>query len=130
MFGWENLVGEVARAYRTLSPEERSRCGIYCMDYHQVGAVDFLGESYGLPAASSGHNNYWLWGPHGSWDGGIVITRDPRQLSDLFEGVSPQGFIQDTTGYVQPSENNLSVCVVRGLKTPTDSVWAQVKHYE
>jgi hypothetical protein len=130
MFGWENLVGEVARAYRTLSPEERSRCGIYCMDYHQAGAVDFLGESYGLPAASSGHNNYWLWGPHGSWDGGIVITRDPRQLSDLFEGVSPQGFIQDTTGYVQPSENNLSVCVVRGLKIPTDSVWAQVKHYE
>ena len=130
MFGWENLVGEVARAHRSLSVDERAKCGIFCMDYHQAGAVDFLGKSYGLPPASSGHNNYWLWGPHGSWEVGIVITRDPDELSKLFDSVSTESVIHDTSGYVQPSENNLSICIVRGPKKPIGSLWALVKHYE
>ena len=130
MFGWENLVGEVARVYQSLPAEDRAKCGIFCMDYHQAGAVDFLGKRYGLPAASSGHNNYWLWGPHGSWEVGIVITRSPGELSDFFESVSKRGYIHDDSGYVQPSEDNLSICVVRGPKKPIGTLWLQVKHYD
>ena len=29
----------------------------------QAGAIDFFGAKYGLPAALSGHQNYYLWGP-------------------------------------------------------------------
>jgi len=128
MFGWENLVREVARVYQSLPPEDRAKCGIFGMDYHQAGAIDFLGKKYGLPDASSGHNNYWLWGPHNSWEVGIVINRGPGDLAQLFQEVSQEGFIHDETGYVQPSENDLSVYVVRKLKKPL--VWAQVKHYD
>jgi hypothetical protein len=59
---------------------------------------------------------------------GIVISRGPGDLAQLFQEVSQEGFIHDETGYVQPSENDLSVYVVRKLKKPL--VWAQVKHYE
>jgi len=128
MFGWENLVGEIARVYRSLPPEDRAKCGIFCMDYHQAGAIDFLGKKYGLPDASSGHNNYWLWGPHSSWEVGIVINRGPDDLAQLFQEVSQEGFIHDETGYVQPSENDLAVYVVRKPKKPL--LWAQVKHYD
>jgi len=129
MFGWQDMVGEVARVYRSLPVEDQAKCGIFCMDYHQAGAVDFLGRRFGLPPASSGHNNYWLWGPHSSWEVGIVITRAPDELLDVFESVSKQGFIHDDTGYVLPAENNLWVCVVRGPKKPIDAIWRQVKHY-
>jgi hypothetical protein len=128
MFGWENLVREVARVYQSLPPEDRAKCGIFCMDYHQAGAIDFLGKKYGLPDASSGHNNYYLWGPHSSWEVGIVISRGPDDLAQLFQEVSQEGFIHDETGYVQPSENDLGVYVVRKLRKPL--VWAQVKHYD
>jgi hypothetical protein len=128
MFGWENLVKEVARVYQSLPPEDRAKCGIFCMDYHQAGAIDFLGKKYGLPDASSGHNNYYLWGPHSSWEVGIVISRGPDDLANLFEEVSQEGFIHDETGYVQPSENDLGVYVVRKLRKPLQ--WTEVKHYE
>jgi hypothetical protein len=98
------------------------------MDYHQAGAIDFLGKKYGLPDASSGHNNYYLWGPHSSWEVGIVISRGPDDLAQLFEEVSQEGFIHDETGYVQPSENDLSVYVVRKLRRPLQ--WSRVKHYD
>jgi hypothetical protein len=128
MFGWENFVAEVARVYQSLPPEDRAKCGIFGTDYHQAGAIDFFGKKYGLPDASSGHNNYYLWGPHSSWEVEIVISRGPDDLAKLFEEVSQEGFIHDETGYVQPSENDLSVYVVRKLRKPL--VWAQVKHYD
>jgi len=128
MFGWENQVREVARVYQSLPAEDRAKCGIFCMDYHQAGAIDFLGKKYGLPDASSGHNNYYLWGPHSSWEVGIVISRGPDDLAQLFQEVSQEGFIHDQNGYVQPSENNLEVYVVRKLRKPLP--WAQVKHYD
>ena len=128
MFGWENLVREIARVYQSLPPEDRAKCGIFCMDYHQAGAVDFLGKKYGLPDAASGHNNYWLWGPRGSWEVEIVISRGPDDLAEAFEAVSQEGFIHDETGYVQPSENDLSVYVVRRPKQPIP--WNRLKHYD
>ena len=128
MFGWENLVREVARVYQSLPPEDRVKCGIFGMDYHQAGAIDFLGKKYGLPDASSGHNNYYLWGPRSSLEVEIVINRGPDDLAQLFQEVSQEGFIHDETGYVQPSENDLAVFVVRKLRKPLQ--WSQVKHYD
>jgi hypothetical protein len=128
MFGWENLVREVARVYRSLPPEGRAKCGIFCMDYHQAGAIDFLGKKYGLPDAASGHNNCWLWGPRGSWEVEIIISRGPDDLAKAFEEVSQEGFIHDETGYVQPSENDLSVYVVRKPRKPIP--WIRLKHYD
>ncbi len=49
-FGWEEMVGSLARAYRTLSPDEQRRVGIFCQNYGQVGAVDFFGPRFGVPA--------------------------------------------------------------------------------
>jgi len=130
MFGWEHLVGEIARVYQSLPAEDRAKCGIFCMDYHQAGAIDFLGKRYGLPEASSGHNNYWLWGPRSSGEVAIVISREPGDLEMAFEEVSRKGFIRDDTGYVQPSENDLSVFVVRRPRKPIGVLWRQAKHYD
>ncbi len=130
MFGWDKLVGEVARVYRSLPPGDQAKCAIFCMDYHQAGAIDLLGRRYGLPEASAGHNNYFLWGPRGAWEVGIVISRQLGHLPEAFEEVSQAGFIHDSTGYVQPAENNLAIFVVRRPRKPVAQLWASVKHYD
>jgi len=130
MFGWEAFVGEIARVYQSLPPVDREKCGIVCMDYHQAGAVDFLGKQYGLPDAASGHNNYWLWGPQCTGEVAIIVNRGIGDLPKAFEEVTQRGFIHDTTGYVQPSENDLSVFVVRKPKAPISILWAESKHYD
>jgi 4-amino-4-deoxy-L-arabinose transferase-like glycosyltransferase len=130
MFGWEKFVGEIARVYQSLPPADQAKCGIFCMDYHQAGAVDFLGKRYGLPEAASGHNNYWLWGPHSTGEVAIVVSRGIGDLPKAFEEVSRYGFLHDDTGYVQPSENDLSVFIVRKPKESMSILWARAKHYD
>ena len=44
MFGWENLVGEVARVYQSLPPEDRAKCGIFWHGLPPGGGDRFPGK--------------------------------------------------------------------------------------
>jgi 4-amino-4-deoxy-L-arabinose transferase-like glycosyltransferase len=48
-FGWEEMVGAVAKAYYSLPAEERAKAAIYGQHFGQAGAVDLFGKKYGLP---------------------------------------------------------------------------------
>lgn len=128
MHGWEEMVAEVARVYRSLPPEERAGAGIYGQNYGEAGAVDLLGRKYGLPKASSGHNNYYLWGPPGSGDTLIILGGDPEDHRQAFEDVRQAGTIR--CGLCMPYENDQPVWIARGLKAPIDQVWPMTKHYD
>ncbi len=89
MFGWEDLAKKTANVYNTLSPEEKTKCGIYAQNYGEAGAIDFFGKEYGLPQAISGHNNYWLWGTHGyTGDIMIIIGGNREDHLDTFNEVT------------------------------------------
>jgi 4-amino-4-deoxy-L-arabinose transferase-like glycosyltransferase len=61
--GWPAFVGEIASAYRSLPPSQRSSAIVLASNYGEAGAVDRFGPADGLPAAYSGHNGFWYWGP-------------------------------------------------------------------
>jgi hypothetical protein len=128
MHGWEEMVAEVARVYRSLPPEDQAKAGIYGQNYGEAGAVDLLGRKYGLPMASSGHNNYYLWGPQGSGDTLIIIGGDPEDHRQAFDDVRQAGEIH--CGLCMPYENNQPVWIARGLKAPIEQVWPMTKHYD
>jgi Dolichyl-phosphate-mannose-protein mannosyltransferase len=64
-FGWHEMVQKVAAIYNSLPPDQRAITGIYTGNYGEASAINLFGPRYGLPVAISGHQNYWLWGPHG-----------------------------------------------------------------
>lgn len=127
MHGWEEMVAEVARVYRSLPPEERAVAGIYGQNYGEAGAVDLLGGKYGLPKASSGHNNYFLWGPQGSGEVLIIIGGDPEDHRKAFRDVRQAGEIR--CGYCMPYENDQPVWIARELKAPMRTIWPLTKSY-
>lgn len=127
MHGWEEMVAEVARVYRSLPPEEQAVAGIYGQNYGEAGAVDLLGRKHGLPRASSGHNNYFLWGPQGSGEILIIIGGDPEDHRKAFRDVRQAGEIR--CGYCMPYENDQPVWVARGLKAPIERIWPLTKSY-
>ncbi len=88
-FGWPELTSTVARVYRSLPPADRARACIGAGNYGEAGAIDFFGPKYGLPKAISGHNNYFLWGPH-DCDGRVMILigDDRARAEELFEEVT------------------------------------------
>ena len=127
-FGWREIVDETAKAYYQLSPAERRGCGIFAQDYGQAGAIDFLGRSYELPPALSGHQTYYLWGPRG-YSGNCLIVLDDRreQLEELFEHVEYVGTSADNPYAL---ERQIPVYICRGAKFGSlEKVWPQLKKW-
>jgi len=129
MHGWDAIVATVADAYRKLTPEEAAAARVFAPDYGVAGAVDLLGRRQGLPAAISGHNNYWLWGPRG-WDGRVVIVvgSTEERMRERFERVERAG--TTACGRCMPYENDRPVWIGRGLRLPVADVWPRIKHYD
>lgn len=71
--GWPDLTETAAGIYAGLSDDERSRTGTLTRNYGQAGAINLYGPAYGLPAATSGVNSYWLR-RYGAPPPAIVIT--------------------------------------------------------
>jgi len=129
MFGWEELTRSVNDVFKALPPEDRDKCGIFAQNYGEAGALDFFGREYCLPAAISGHNNYWLWGPrHYTGEIMIVIGGDRTDYEEIFESVEQAGLFRHD--YVMPYENNLPLFVCRDLKVSIEELWPRVKHYD
>ena len=118
----------MARVYRALPPEERAKAGIYGQNYGDAGAIDLLGQKYGLPKASSGHNSYFHWGPQGSGEVLIIVGGDREDHLQAFRDVEQAGEIR--CGLCMPYENNQAVWVARGLKAPIEQIWPMTKHYD
>ena len=128
MLGWKKLAADVDRVYRSLPPEDRRRCGFFCWNYMQAGAIDFYGRQYGLPHAICGHNNYWLWGLRGyTGDVLIVLGGNVESLQKYFGEVSERARFHDR--YIQPMQDNLPIFVVRRPKQPLSQLWPMVKEY-
>jgi hypothetical protein len=125
-FGWQEEVSEVTRIYHSLSPEDQKKVGILCSNYGEAGAIDFLGE--GLPVAISGHNNYWLWGPHG-YTGEVMIVvngASPEEMRKYYDSVVIAGRMDNP--YSMPYERR-NIYLVRGRHKNIVEDWADFKHY-
>ncbi len=128
MFGWEDLVSTVDSVYRSLPPEDRAGCGIFCPNYAVAGANDFYGRGGDLPRAICGHNSYWLWGM-GPYTGDvlIIVGGNAGDLNGLFGDVSERARFRHP--YVQPQYDGLRLFVVRKPKLPPGLLWQRVKMY-
>ncbi|HET7840526.1 MAG TPA: glycosyltransferase family 39 protein [Terriglobia bacterium] len=128
MFGWPEMTAKVAEVYDKLTPEEKSKCGIFAQNYGEAGAVDFFGPQYHLPPALSGHNNYFLWGPRGYSGDVMIVMGDRREnLEQYFDRVELGAVFQHP--YVMPYENDLPIWICRGIKIPFEHLWPRVKLY-
>jgi hypothetical protein len=129
MFGWENMASTVANVVATLPPGLRAKAVVFGDNYGDAGAIDFYAAKYGLPPAVSGHNNYYLWGTHGS--NGEVIIRIGDSV-DVLKRKCQVAYQAATiiSPYAMPYETNLPVNVCLGLKVPLANIWPSQKHYD
>src|SRR5260370_38125019 len=86
-FGWQEEVDQVSRIYHSLSPEDQAKVGIYCSNYGEASAVNFLGRD--LPTAISGHNSYFLWGPRGQTGELMIVINgaSPEEMRKYYQSV-------------------------------------------
>lgn len=94
-FGWEEMVEEVNVAWQRIPLPLRADCAIFAQNYGQAGAIDFFGRHYGLPSALSGHQTFFLWGPHGYSGNCMIVVDDQEDVLGRFEIVELVGTARD-----------------------------------
>ena len=129
MFGWPEMAAKVAAVYRSLPPAERAKTVFFGRNYGEAAAIDVYGPALGGPAAVSGHNNYFLWGPKG-YDGSVVIALggDRAQLSRMFRRIDVAGEIDSP--FAMPYERNLRIYILREPRIPLALIWPSLRHFE
>lgn len=81
-FGWHQMVRKFTSIYNSLPPDQRAVTGIYVGNYGEASAINLFGPKYGLPVAISGHQSYWMWGPHG-YTGQEMIIFNGATLAEV-----------------------------------------------
>jgi len=128
MHGWRELAEAVAKVTAMLPPDERARVCVYGSNYGEAGAIDFFRSELDLPPAISGHNSYWLWGP-GPCRGDVLLIIGGRSESHKTHFGDVEAGAVVRCRYCMPFEDNLTIWVARGSKTPIDAVWPTIKHF-
>jgi hypothetical protein len=97
MTGWKELAGYVAKAYYSLSEEEKKSCTIYGeRNYGYAGAVYFYGKEYDLPEAITFHESYVFWAPDTIPTGPMIyIFRDINNLEKYYGNISLAGSVDN-----------------------------------
>jgi len=125
-FGWQEMVDQVTRAYTSLSPEDKATVGIYCSNYGEASAINFLGN--GLPFAVSGQNNYYLWGPHG-YTGEVMIVITGATLKEMQENYQSVEVVGEMDNPYSMGFEHRPIYLARGRKGNFSADWPDFKHY-
>jgi hypothetical protein len=127
-FGWPEMAATVASVYNNLPADVRPRTAIFAQSYGQAGAIDFYGPQLGLPAAISGHQSHYLWGPGAYTGESVIVLGDRRErLEQIFTSVRWMAKVNHP--YAMPY-NNVDVYWCQGLKQPLAQFWPQVKNWD
>ncbi len=127
--GWPSLVAAVARQYRALPPAQRAATTILAGNYGEAGALARYGPAAGLPAAYSGANNFWYWGPPpAAARGAIAVNVDPVLLRRLFRSVRQVAVFRNGLG-VADDEQGARIYRVSGLRYPWAKAWPMLRDF-
>ncbi|CAN5626310.1 glycosyltransferase family 39 protein [soil metagenome] len=127
-FGWRSLALQVDSAYEKLPEEQRSETVVFTLSYGEAGAIDLYGPQLGLPRASSGHNNYWLWGPPDGEPVLIVGYFSLEYLESHFVGVRRVGTITNGVG-LENEEQGAPIWIADRPRGSWAALWPALRHY-
>jgi hypothetical protein len=131
MLGWPHVVAQVAAAYQSLAPRERSSATILAGDYSEAGAIDFWRADYGLPPAISPHNSYWLWGYGGDHAGAVIVVGLGRRTVERYwADVQPFARLGDDGAAIDPQERGAMIWICRDQKIPWSTIWRELRSYD
>jgi 4-amino-4-deoxy-L-arabinose transferase-like glycosyltransferase len=129
--GWTDLVENVARVYNSIPSEERARTGLLVGNYGEAGAINLLGERYGLPPAISGTNTNWYRTyPHSEPQTLIVVGFDLDDAKELFE--SCELVAHNTNAYGIRNEESRDwpdIFLCRGMRVSWPEFWRRFRRY-
>jgi hypothetical protein len=135
--GWPQFVQTVDGVWTSLPPSQRASAVIFTADYGEAAAINELGRGTGLPAAVSGDNSEWWWGPDNPHATTIVAvapgpvdngTGYGYYLLQFFTFVRVAATLSNPYG-LHNQEWGGHVYICTGPLQPWTQIWPQLRHY-
>ncbi len=124
--GWRDFVGQVEAAWSRIPVSARASTAIKVDNYGEAAALDLYGK--GLPAALSGHNQYFLWGLRGQNPSDVLSIQDDLAALKLY--CSDVVLLGTTSShYAMAYENDKVIALCRGVKPPLIKLWPRTRSY-
>ena len=82
---WAKTMTAIKTVYDSLPAKEKQDCLIWGKHYSQAGAVNLLGNAYGLPKAFSYHGSFYLWAPGGQMPQTVISFTNGEANIDFFQ---------------------------------------------
>lgn len=129
MLGWHDFVRETAAVYAQIPAAQRARTAIVVDNYGEAAAIDLYGARYGLPAAASGHNQYYLWGPPpDSRSANVLRVQDDIDALRPYCRAVPFS-VASHSPYARAFENDKIIAYCAGLHPALSKIWPSLKRY-
>jgi 4-amino-4-deoxy-L-arabinose transferase-like glycosyltransferase len=125
--GWPAFVAEIAAAYHSLPPAQRATAIVLASNYGEAGAVERFGAADGLPAAYSGHNAFWYWGPPPPWATTAIVVGYARSQLGFCRSVRLALYLNNHE-QVSDQEQGQPVWVCRADRSWA-AIWASQRHF-
>jgi len=127
--GWPAYVQEIASVSRSLPASRRPAAIVLGSNYGEAGAAARYGPADGLPAAYSGHNGFWYWGPPPAWATTAIAVGFGRGQLARFCGTLRLAARLDNHVAVRDDEQGAPVWVCSSLRAPWAVIWPRLRAF-
>jgi 4-amino-4-deoxy-L-arabinose transferase-like glycosyltransferase len=127
--GWPAYVREIAAVYRSLPASRRGSAIVLASNYGEAGAVGRFGPADGLPAAYSGHNGYWYWGPPPAAATTVIAVGFDRQSLAPVCARPRLAARLDNHLRVRNDEQGAPVWICRDLRARWTVIWPRLRDF-
>lgn len=126
MLGWKEITEKTAKAYSTLSNEEKKRTIIFADNYGQAGALNFYGKNYDLPTTYSDNASFLYWLPDSLHiDNLIVVTDDQQEMQHAFLKDFFSVILFDSVTNIYARERGSLIIIMKGANEKLNQMFQQ-----
>ncbi len=126
MLGWNEMTEKTAKAYHSLSADEKKHTIIFADNYGQAGAINYYGKTYGLPSAYSDNASFLYWIPDSlHLENVILITDDKEEMQHPFIKNFSSAVLNDSITNTYARENGSLIITLKGANEKMNQMFRE-----
>lgn len=126
MLGWKEMTEKTAKAYSTLSEEEKKNTFIFADNYGQAGAINYYGKKYHLPTVYSDNASFLYWLPDSVHiDNLLLITDDQHEMEHPFIKDFQSAAVYDSITNPYAREHGSLIIIMKGANQKIDPMFKE-----
>ena len=126
MLGWKEMTQKTAKAYNSLSADEKKHTIIFADNYGEAGAINYYGKQYELPAAYSDNASFLYWMPDSlHLDNVIMITDDKKEMQHPFIKDFSSATLSDSITYRYAREYGSLIIIMKGANEKMNQMFRE-----